>query len=63
MKITKFGHNCLLIEEGGLRVLTDPQLELAGLDLERLLLTHRRLELGRQLPGTMLGRDQQQRLL
>ena len=24
MKITKFGHCCLLIEEGGLRILTDP---------------------------------------
>lgn len=24
MKITKFGHSCLLIEEGGLRVITDP---------------------------------------
>lgn len=24
MKITKFGHNCLLIEEGDLRALTDP---------------------------------------
>lgn len=24
MKITKFGHNCLLIEEGGLRAITDP---------------------------------------
>ncbi len=24
MKITKFGHCCLLVEEGGLRVLTDP---------------------------------------
>lgn len=24
MRITKFGHNCLLIEEGKLRVLTDP---------------------------------------
>ena len=24
MKITKFGHCCLLIEEGGVRILTDP---------------------------------------
>lgn len=44
MKITKFGHCCLLIEEGGLRILTDPgfyttaQNEVAGIDV--LLITH-----------------------
>ena len=24
MKITKFGHSCLLVEEGGARILLDP---------------------------------------
>ncbi len=44
MKITKFGHCCLLIEENGLRILTDPgmfttaQNELTNLDV--ILVTH-----------------------
>lgn len=44
MKITKFGHSCLLIEIGGLRVLVDPgiysikQNELRNLDL--MIITH-----------------------
>ncbi|HTL39782.1 MAG TPA: MBL fold metallo-hydrolase, partial [Methylomirabilota bacterium] len=44
MKITKFGHCCLLIEEAGVRILTDPgtftsaQDELKNLDL--VLITH-----------------------
>ena len=44
MKITKFGHCCLLIEENGLRILTDPgvystkQNEVKDIDL--VLITH-----------------------
>ncbi len=44
MKITKFGHCCLLIEENGVRILTDPgsyssaQDSLTGIDL--VLITH-----------------------
>ncbi len=44
MKITKFGHCCLLIEENGLRILTDPgnftteQNELTDIDV--VLITH-----------------------
>jgi L-ascorbate metabolism protein UlaG (beta-lactamase superfamily) len=44
MKITKFGHCCLLIEENGLRILTDPgnyttaQTEQKNLDV--ILITH-----------------------
>ncbi len=44
MKITKFGHCCLLIEEGGLRILTDPgnytteQNSVTGIDI--VLITH-----------------------
>ncbi len=44
MRITKFGHCCLLIEEGGLRILTDPgffttaQNEVKQVDV--LLITH-----------------------
>jgi len=44
MKITKFGHCCLLIEENGLRVLTDPgsytekQNEIKNIDV--VLITH-----------------------
>ncbi len=44
MKITKFGHCCLLIEEQGVRILTDPgmyttkQNELKNIDI--LLITH-----------------------
>ena len=44
MKITKFGHCCLLIEEGGLRILTDPgnlttsQNDLQNIDI--ILVTH-----------------------
>jgi len=44
MKITKFGHCCLLIEENGVKILTDPgsfttaQNDIAGVDL--LLITH-----------------------
>lgn len=44
MKITKLGHCCLLVEEGSLRILTDPgawttaQNEVAGIDV--ILITH-----------------------
>jgi len=44
MKVTKFGHCCLLIEENGLRILTDPgnyttaQNELKNIDI--VLITH-----------------------
>src|SRR3990167_2590566 len=44
MKVTKFGHCCLLIEENGLRVLTDPgvyseaQNEVTGINV--VLITH-----------------------
>src|SRR3990167_3237458 len=44
MKITKFGHCCLLIEENGVRILTDPgnystqQSEVQGIDF--VLITH-----------------------
>ena len=44
MKITKIGHSCLVIEEEGVKILTDPgawtqgQNELGGLDV--LLITH-----------------------
>ena len=43
MKITKFGHSCLLIEDGGIRVLIDPgnyceKPEVSGLDA--ILITH-----------------------
>ena len=44
MKVTKFGHCCLLIEEGGLRVLTDPGTYSSGFDVLRdidlVLITH-----------------------
>ena len=43
MRITKFGHNCLLIEEGELRVLTDPGSWNEAPDVENLdcvLITH-----------------------
>ena len=44
MKITKFGHCCLLIEEGGVRIVTDPGvLSTAQNDLENIdsvLITH-----------------------
>ncbi|MES2931197.1 MAG: MBL fold metallo-hydrolase [Patescibacteria group bacterium] len=43
MKITKFGHNCLLIEEGSLRALTDPGSWNQTPDVENLdciLITH-----------------------
>src|SRR3989344_8079230 len=48
MKITKFGHCCLLIEEEGLRVLTDPgffttaQNETENVDV--LLITHEHVD-------------------
>jgi len=44
MKITKYGHCCLLVEEGGIKILTDPgsfskgHTELTGIDV--LLITH-----------------------
>ena len=44
MKITKFGHCCLLIEENGVRILTDPgtystqQSEVKNIDF--VLITH-----------------------
>lgn len=44
MKITKYGHCCLLIETGGLRILTDPGIwseklsEIANIDI--ILITH-----------------------
>ena len=43
MKITKFGHSCLLIEENGVRILTDPgtystqQSEVKNLELLKVL--------------------------
>lgn len=44
MKITKYGHCCLLIEEGGLRVLTDPgnfsTLQSGARDVDAVLITH-----------------------
>lgn len=44
MKITKLGHCCLLVEEGGLRVLTDPGNLSEGLDaaknIDLVLITH-----------------------
>lgn len=44
MKITKYGHCCLLIEEGGLRVLTDPgnysTLQSGARDVDVVLFTH-----------------------
>jgi L-ascorbate metabolism protein UlaG (beta-lactamase superfamily) len=44
MKITKYGHCCLLIEEGGLRVLTDPGSFSSGYEAARnvdvILITH-----------------------
>lgn len=45
MKITKFGHCCLLVEEGGLRILTDPgnyTEDVGGKvkDLDIILITH-----------------------
>ena len=44
MKITKYGHCCLLIEEQGLRVLTDPgtfsTLQSTARDVDVLLITH-----------------------
>jgi len=44
MKITKYGHCCLLIEEGGLRVLTDPgnfsTLQSSARDVDVVLITH-----------------------
>ena len=44
MKITKYGHCCLLIEVGGLRVLTDPgnfsTLQSGARDVDVVLITH-----------------------
>ena len=44
MKITKFGHCCLLIEEGSARILTDPGTYSAGqndlVNLDVILITH-----------------------
>ncbi len=44
MKITKFGHCCLLIEEGGARILTDPGTYSAGqnnlTNIDVILITH-----------------------
>lgn len=44
MRITKYGHCCLLIEEGGLRILTDPSLFSTGQESARnidiILITH-----------------------
>jgi L-ascorbate metabolism protein UlaG (beta-lactamase superfamily) len=44
MKITKYGHCCLLIEENGLRILTDPGIFTAAQnevkDVDILLITH-----------------------
>lgn len=44
MKITKFGHTCLLVEEGGLRLLIDPGSYSSGFEklknLDVLLITH-----------------------
>jgi L-ascorbate metabolism protein UlaG (beta-lactamase superfamily) len=44
MKITKYGHCCLLIEEGGLRILTDPGSFSEGFEsarnLDLVLITH-----------------------
>ena len=44
MKITKFGHCCLLIEEGGLRILTDPgnlsSEQDSARDIDIILITH-----------------------
>src|SRR5438477_410569 len=43
MKITKFGHSCLLIEHNGSRILTDPGIfsELSGdLKIDALIITH-----------------------
>ena len=44
MKITKFGHCCLLIEESGVRILTDPALFSTGhenlTNLDAVLITH-----------------------
>lgn len=43
MKITKFGHCCLLIEEKGVRLLTDPGTYSDGfehLKVDAVLITH-----------------------
>ncbi len=44
MKITKYGHCCLLVEEGGLRVLTDPgnfsTLQSSAREVDVVLITH-----------------------
>lgn len=43
MKITKFGHSCLLVEESGVRILTDPGIWNALPDVEQvdaILITH-----------------------
>lgn len=44
MKITKFGHCCLLIEEKGLRILTDPGMYSQGFEnltnIDAVLITH-----------------------
>ena len=44
MKITKLGHCCLLIEEAGLRILTDPGMftveEVSALNVDLVLITH-----------------------
>ncbi|KKQ39112.1 MAG: Beta-lactamase domain protein [Candidatus Magasanikbacteria bacterium GW2011_GWA2_37_8] len=44
MKITKFGHCCLLIEENGVRILTDPGMYSSGQDnvknIDIVLITH-----------------------
>ncbi len=44
MRITKYGHSCLLIEEAGARMLTDPGVFSSGFeglkDLDAILITH-----------------------
>lgn len=44
MKITKFGHCCLLVEEGEVRILTDPGVYSSGqddlMDIDLVLITH-----------------------
>lgn len=48
MKITKYGHACLLIEEGGVRILTDPGNYSTGQNVARnidiILITHEHLD-------------------
>ena len=44
MKITKYGHCCMLIEEGGLRIITDPSLYSTGQEaaqnIDIILISH-----------------------